>query len=430
MNMTVPILMDRMYKNMLLDFGKDLLERCGARHSFDVEEEMRALGVYNLEVNVGVKKKVVKEKRCEEKRAVPRIPFPYSGLIVQGCCAGLKQNHGLMSQCLSFPSENNDKNLCKVCKRESDKNASGEPNCGLVRRRQEEGINFKDAKGRSPTLYTKVMKKLKLTEEQVLSEASKFQIPFNKEHFNLSDTKKGRPKKGVEESDTEEESKKRGRPKKDKKEVEVSSNDNDDLFANLISSAVEEQSQTEEQAEEVVAKAPKKEASKKEAPKKEAPKKEETKKEETKKEASKKEETKKEASKKEAPRKEETKAPKKEETKAPKKEETKAPKKEEKKDTTRALVGGTQGHFEREDAKNKIEEDEEGEEDGEVVDVKKIEFKGKKYLKSATNVMYALSGEPVGVWNEAKQEIVFNELEDEDEDDDEEDDEEDDEDEE
>ena len=54
----------------------------------------------------------------------------------------------------------------------------------------------------------------------------------------------------------------------------------------------------------------------------------------------------------------------------------------------------------------------------------KIEFNGKKYLKSAaTNVMYDLSGETVGVWNEAKQEIVFNELEEEDEDEDEDEDE-------
>ena len=363
MTVTMSVVMDRMYKKMLFDFGRELLGRCGARHSFDVEEEMRELGVCDLEVIVGVRDKLVKNKlvKGKEKRAVPRIPFPFSGVIVEGCCAGLKQNHGLMSQCLSFPCENNDKNLCNVCKRESDKNASGEPNCGLVKRRLEEGINFKDAKGRSPALYTKVMKKLKLTEEHVLSEASKFQIPFNKEHFKLSDTKKGRPKKGVEEpSDSDaEESKKRGRPKKDKKEVEVSSNDNDDLFANLISSAVEEQSQ----AEEVV-------VSTKEAPKKEAPK------------------------------------------------------------DTRALVGGTQGHFKREDAKNKIEEENVEDEDVEVVNVDKIEFNGKKYLKSAaTNVMYDLSGETVGVWNEAKQEIVFNELEEEDEDegDDDEDDEDDDE---
>ena len=113
-----------------------------------------------------------------------------------------------------------------------------------------EGADFKDAKGRSPVAYTKVMKKLKLTEAQVLSEVSKYNIPFDDEHFQIPEPKRGRPKKGEgEESDSDSEvSKKRGRPKKEKKVAEASSTE--DLFANLISSAVEEQHEVEPEVEE------------------------------------------------------------------------------------------------------------------------------------------------------------------------------------
>jgi len=49
------------------------------------------------------------------------------------------------------------------------------------------------------------------------------------------------------------------------------------------------------------------------------------------------------------------------------------------------------------------------------VSVKKFEFGGKTYLISKTNVLYDMDSEEVGVWNEAKQDIDFAELEEEEE---------------
>jgi len=57
-----------------------------------------------------------------------------------------------------------------------------------------------------------------------------------------------------------------------------------------------------------------------------------------------------------------------------------------------------------------------GAEDEDEVTVTKFEFGGKKYLKSSTNVLYdAETQDEIGVWNEAKQEIEFAELEEEEE---------------
>ena len=61
-------------------------------------------------------------------------------------------------------------------------------------------------------------------------------------------------------------------------------------------------------------------------------------------------------------------------------------------------------------------EDTEDETEEEEVQVTKFEFGGKKYLRSSKNVLYdAETQDEIGVWNEAKQEIEFAELEEEEE---------------
>jgi hypothetical protein len=113
------------------------------------------------------------------------------------------------------------------------------PEYGTIEMRKAVGIfEYIDPKGRKPVAYTKVMKKYNLTEEQVLEEAKKLNMVINPEHFVTPETevKRGRPKT-VEKEPKEKGT--RGRPKKSKKVVEIDG-ENEDLFATLVATANEE----------------------------------------------------------------------------------------------------------------------------------------------------------------------------------------------
>jgi hypothetical protein len=88
--------------------------------------------------------------------------------------------------------------FCKKCKSESEKNASGVPDCGTVEMRKSADLyDYKDTKGRSPKPYLEVLKKLKYTEEEALNEADTCDMDISAEHFKVVEksAKKGRPKK-------------------------------------------------------------------------------------------------------------------------------------------------------------------------------------------------------------------------------------------
>jgi hypothetical protein len=102
--------------------------------------------------------------------------------------------------------------------------------------RQAVGIfEYTDPKGRKPVAYTKVMKKYKIDQEKVLEEAGKFNVQINAEHFVVAevDSKRGRPK--AEKAPKEAKGSK-GRPKKAKKVLQIEGDD-DDLFASLVADA-------------------------------------------------------------------------------------------------------------------------------------------------------------------------------------------------
>jgi hypothetical protein len=325
---------------MLEDARRETIRACAEKYKFSAEAALLELG---LSVKMGKK---TERKEKVEKREKPEVPLPFTGLIQENCCHGLKQNHGLLTQCHKKPNGSGE--YCQGCQKQADKNASGKPNSGSIEDRMAaftSGKEYRDPKGKAAVAYAKVMQKLKLTEEQVQAEATKQNIELPAELFNAPVAKRGRPKKNpAVTSDTESESsvsngepKKRGRPKKTGKPVEVSTTE--DLFATIISEAKGNSPRPEEQKEA-------KKASKKEA--KKASKKEEVKKEEVKKEEVKKEEVKKEEP---------------------------------------------------------------------EVKVKKFEFKGKLYYRTADNVLYdPKTQECMGVFNEESQEIDECEEEDEEED--------------
>jgi hypothetical protein len=114
--------------------------------------------------------------------------------------------------------------------------------------------DYVDSKGRKQVHYTKIMKKLNLTEEQVMEVANKHGIKVDGSHFiaPVDTSKRGRPKS---EKPAKVSSGVKGRPKKEKKVVEIAG-DEEDLFANLVAQAnresVEEEAAVVESAVEVV----------------------------------------------------------------------------------------------------------------------------------------------------------------------------------
>jgi flagellar biosynthesis GTPase FlhF len=377
-------------EDMTLDVVRRAIEECGRRYGFDANEACRELGVNMVTVD-GKKEK--KEKKMGASVS-PSFPLPYSGELKEECCHGLKQNHGLYTQCQQV--RKGDGKYCKGCNTQAEKNENGEPDYGSMESRMAVGIfEYVDPKGKKPTAYTKIMKKYKVTEEQVVAEAGKLNLTIDAGHFELSaESKRGRPKtaaekpvKGV-----------KGRPKKSKKVVELCDDDaTEDLFADLVASANKDsESETESDAEaeaipvidEKLAKAEAKEAEKLA---KLAAKEAEKLAKEAEKLAKEQEKLAKEAEKK---------------AKAEAKEAEKLAKAAAKEAKTAAKEVKTAA---KETAKESTETQEPDK-------VKRFEFEGVKYLKSKnTGIIYNMEQEVVGKLNEQSNKIDFKEAEDEEE---------------
>jgi len=121
------------------------------------------------------------------------FPLPYNGELNESCCNALRQNNGLYTQCTGEKGKNG--KFCKSCANTMQKTGAETPEYGTIQDRQAVGIfEYVDPKGRKPIAYTKVMKKYKITEEQVLEEAGKLNIVVNREHFaEVENAKRGRP---------------------------------------------------------------------------------------------------------------------------------------------------------------------------------------------------------------------------------------------
>jgi AT hook motif len=318
--------------------------------------------------------KKVKEAKVKVEKA--SIPLPFISCN-ESLCRGVKANHSLYTQCQQKPMKG--VSFCKTCTKQCEKNANGKPDCGSM----EERVNaeYCGPKGDKPKAYALVMKKLKLSREQVEAEANKVGIVIGEEHFAepIGEKKRGRPSKKIE-SETGSETKKRGRPKKAVKEVQEEQvedllsaanliEDNDDISEMTSNSADDEMSIEEKPVTKETANA-KKEAEK--------------------------------LAKKEA--KEADKLAKKEAEKAAKKEAAEAKKKPAKKEEVPAPVEVAAPV----EVPAPVEVAAPVEKDAPVkMKVKKFEYKGSKYFRTSNNVVYDMEKDEVGIWNEETEEIEF-----------------------
>ena len=227
----------RELKRSIENVVREVVEKCGSKYNFDGSEALRELSL-SLEDVVGCVG-VVKKSKSNDKVS---IPLPFSGEINEECCIALRQNSGLYTQCQSLKAGSS--RYCKQCSKK------GECEYGTVESRMAVGLqDYVDSKGRKQVHYTKIMKKLNLTEEQVMEVAKKHGIKVDGSHFiaPVEASKRGRPKS---EKPAKVSSGVKGRPKKEKKVVEIAG-DEEDLFANLVAQANRDQS-AEEVAEEAV----------------------------------------------------------------------------------------------------------------------------------------------------------------------------------
>ena len=399
--------LNKMLANVTIEFGSRLIEECSKLYGFSASEALDKLKLSELltvkkEVSV---KKVEKEKK--EKKVKVSFPIPFNGEMVVGACHGIKLNRGLYTQCSSKPKEGV---YCGTCQKQADKNSTNKPDCGCIEDRLACGLyEYKDAKGRQPTAFTAVLKKLGLNEADVRAEAECAGINIDEEHFLESEQpkKKGRPSSGKEPKAAKGEGKK-GRPKKDKKVLEVNGEQND-LFAELVAQANSENStvaedvsdlsdnnsyhsQDSEKSERSQMSSSDKESKKAEKEAEKAKKLAEKEAEKAKKLAEKEAEKAQKLAEKEA-EKEAEKAKKLAEKEAEKAEKTKTEKKE---------------------AENETEETKTEKKVEEPIKVKKMTFEGKTYLLSkGTGIVYNMEQDQIGTWDAENKKIIFSESKDE-----------------
>jgi len=384
----------------------EVVEALSREYNFSASDASSKLGLVGVKVSVtdgsvGRKRKVV-AKECVEKSA---FPLPFMGRNVEECCQSLRQSQGLYTQC------RNSKAGEKFCKSCSSKMVDGVPEYGTIEQRLAVGVNdYVDPSGRKVVHYTKIMKKYKVSEEQVIAEAKKLGQVVDGCHFiqpESDNVKRGRPKA---EKPAKVSSGVKGRPKKTKKVVEIDGEE-DDLFASLVaesinaSAAVEVETVNAEAVSDVEAEAKAPEVATKEKANKSE--------EKAAKLATKEQEkaAKLAAKEQEKAAKEQEKAAKEQEkaAKLAAKEQEKAAKEQEK---AAKLAAKSEAKSKKPAEKPAAPAND----DTSAADVvKKIEFEGKKYLKSKkTGIVYdydeyVKSGDQVvvGKWNEATNKLDF-----------------------
>ena len=234
-SMFVSSKLSSMMASVASELSMRVVSECASRYNFNCEEAIRLLGLSDISI-ISVERVERKSsvKRVKTNVAKPAFALPYNGECAADCCCALRQNNGLYTQCQIVVDG---VKFCKQCQISADKN-DGMPEYGTIEQRKAvDMFEYIDPKGRKQVHYTKVMKKLKLTQEQVLEEAGKFNINIHKNHFEeqVKETvKRGRPK--AEDKAPKEPKGAKGRPKKGKKVIQVEGDD-DDLFATLVADA-------------------------------------------------------------------------------------------------------------------------------------------------------------------------------------------------
>jgi len=217
-NVSMEVLAPPLSKVDKVRLSKLDLEVLSKKYNFEVEEALRYL------------KSEKSEKSKKSKVLAPPLPkvsypMPFNGEKKEGYCNGIVKNHGLYTQCTKKVKGD----FCKGCEEK--------PYGTIDDRLKVDLYEYKDPKGNGPKRYTEVLKKLKISKENVEEEAKRLNLTIAAIHLEevvSENVKRGRPKT---EKKVKEPTGKKGRPKKEKKSVEVNAEEEEDLFATLIAKA-------------------------------------------------------------------------------------------------------------------------------------------------------------------------------------------------
>ena len=111
MSVSMEYMLNESLMRLMEEVKKNTVMECARKYGFNLEEALSEIGVVNIE-----KKK--KEKKVEKVEKV-KTPLPFIGRVMEGKCHGLKQNHGLLTQCTNESKEE----YCRGCKKQCEKNA-------------------------------------------------------------------------------------------------------------------------------------------------------------------------------------------------------------------------------------------------------------------------------------------------------------------
>jgi hypothetical protein len=359
-----------LFKEEMMVVLKKVVKDICEHHDLDYMEECRRLDMVDLDVVSVVSKEVVSKevvsKEVVSKKVVSevkevsvkdvvseevvgektyrgRFPLPYNGEKREECCDGLTHNYGLMTQCYSKKKVGEE--YCGNCKKKADKEANGMPTYGNIKERMKVGIEeYVAPNGERPEKYLAVLKKLNLSKERALEEASKMSMKIAEVHLAGADEvsvpvsvsasvsaptndKKGRAKSEVKKAVSEVKGS-RGRPKKEVSDVKL--DEEVDYFAQAIAE-YEAEKEADKEVEKVAEKVAEKEADK--------------------------------------------------------------------------------------EVEKEVEKEAEEEAEEEEIHVTRIEYEGKKYLKSSQGIIYdAITQDEVGEWDHRLEKVVFFPVEEEEED--------------
>ena len=202
-------------------YTTEIIEELGRRGLMTAESLASATELLGgMQVIAGKTKKAKAPKAKKPVVDTPAHLIPFCGVVNEQWCCGARVNHGLYTQCTKARLEGED--FCKVCLKQSENSASGKPNGGDIRERVQLGDAWRDPKGKAPITFATLLSKPKfsgLTWESAETECARFGWTIPESERVASVTKRGRPKKVVEVSDTDSEDgdkpkRKRGRPKK------------------------------------------------------------------------------------------------------------------------------------------------------------------------------------------------------------------------
>ena len=228
---------DSLLRESVMNAVEEVITLCASKYNFSASEAKSLLIPAELMViRESAKSSKNVEKKSSKKEAMP-FPLPFSGIQNEECCHALRQNSGLYTQCANEKGESD--RYCGQCSKQAEKSESGAPEYGTIESRMSVGLHdYVDSKGRKPVHYTKIMKKLNLSEAQVMELANKHDIKVDSSHFvaPVDASKRGRPKSEKSVNSAKARSGVKGRPKKEKKVVQIAG-DEDDLFANLVAQA-------------------------------------------------------------------------------------------------------------------------------------------------------------------------------------------------